>query len=155
MKIYPRITIDSARQVRRLAHLVQGQISVSFGKRVARYMKQVVGPWLAGLFDNDKSVSHAASDSLKRVFPSEEKMKSVWNIYMSFIVQFAIDSITRETPQTLSDERTTKPDDAASKYARVVGSMISMVAGAIGKGIFMLKDLFHGSLGVCRGKCHV
>ena len=133
MKLYPRTSIDSARQVRRLAHLVQGQISVSFGKRVARYMQQIIGTWLAGLYDNDRSVARAALDSLKQVFPSEEKMKGVWRVYLPSLVQFAIDAITRETPTTLSDERTTKPDDASAKYARVVGTMIFMVTNAIGK----------------------
>lgn len=133
MKLYPRTSIDSARQVRRLAHLVQGQISVSYGKRIARYMQQIIGSWLAGLYDNDRSVARAALDSLKQVFPSEEKMRNVRRVYLSSIVQFALNAITKETPNTLSDERTTKPDDSVAKYSRVVGTMISMVTNAIGK----------------------
>lgn len=133
MKLYPRTSIDSARQVRRLAHIVQGQISVSCGKRIARHIPQVIGSWLAGLFDNDRSVARAALDSLKIVFTSDEKMKNVWRVYLPPIVRFASDAVTNETPDTLSDERTTKPDDAAAKHARLVGTMISMVTKAIGK----------------------
>ncbi len=133
MKLYSRTSIDSARQVRRLAHLVQGHICVSFGKRIARYMPQMIGAWLAGLHDNDRSVARAALDSLRQVFNSEEKMKNVWRVYLPSIAQFAIDAVTKETPHTLSDERTTKPDDAAAKHARVVGTAISLVTNAIGK----------------------
>ena len=133
MKLYPRTSIDSARQVRRLAHLVHGQISVLHGKRIARYLQQVIGCWLAGLYDNDRSVGRAALDSLRQVFPSEEKIRNVWGVYLSSIMQFALDTITKESPSTLSDERTTTPDDSTAKYFRVVGTIICMVTNAIGE----------------------
>lgn len=133
MKLYPRTSIDSARQVRRLAHVVHGQISVLHGKRIAKYLQQVIGSWLAGLYDNDKSAGRAALDAFKQVFPSEEKMKNVWGVYLSSIMQFALDTITKESPSTLSDERTATPDDSAAKYSRVVGTILCMVTNAIGK----------------------
>ena len=96
-------------------------------------MQQIIGSWLAGLYDNDRSVARAALDALKQVFPSEEKTRNVWRVYLSSVMQFALDTITKETPATLSDERTTTPDDSAAKYSRVMGSIISMVTNAIGK----------------------
>ena len=133
MKLYPRTSIDSARQVRRLAHVVHGQISVLHGKRIAKYLQQVIGSWLAGLYDNDKSAGRAALDAFKQVFPSEEKMRNVWGVYLSSIMQFALDTIRKESPSTLSDERTTTPDDSTAKYSRVIGTIICMVTNAIGK----------------------
>lgn len=96
-------------------------------------MEQVIGSWLAGLYDNDRSVAQAALGSLKEVFPSEEKMRNVWRVYLSSIMQFALDTITKESPSTLSDERTTTPDDSTAKYSRVVGTIIFMVTNAISK----------------------
>lgn len=95
-------------------------------------MTQVVSPWLAGLYDNDKSVTRAARDSLRQVFVSEMKLKSLWRVYQSSVLEYADDALTKETIYTLSDERTTSPDDASAKYARVIAAAISMVANVIG-----------------------
>lgn len=106
---------------------------MSCGKRIAKHMPQIVSSWLAGLYDNDKSVTRSARESLRRVFTSEEKLKSLWRVYQSSIVGYAGDAIEKETVYTLSDERATSPDDASAKYARVIGAAISMVATVIGK----------------------
>lgn len=97
-------------------------------------MQHIIGAWLAGLYDNDRSVARAALDSLKQVFPSEEKMKNLWRVYLPTVTQFAIDAVTKETSDTLSDSQVTTPEDAAAKYARVVGISVSMMTNAIGKG---------------------
>lgn len=83
--------------------------------------------WLAGLYDNDKSVSRAANESFYKIFNSEEKRRHVWRLYQSSILEYAQDVINKETANTLSDERTVSPDDAYAKYSRVVGAAIMMV----------------------------
>lgn len=95
-------------------------------------MPSIVSSWLAGLYDNDKVVVRTARDSLARVFTSEEKLKSLWRIYQSSILEYAENVVSKETVFTLSDERTASPDDASAKYARAAGSAISMVANIIG-----------------------
>ena len=132
IKVYPRTSIDNSRRVRQLAHVLQGEIALSCGKRIARYMPQAVGSWLLGVYDNDKTVSRAAQASFKLVFPSEEKYNGVWKIYQSDIVKFGRNVIEHETPNTLSDERTTSPDDANTKYYRTLGAIILAVTRLIG-----------------------
>ncbi|KAL8740038.1 MAG: hypothetical protein Q9184_008539, partial [Pyrenodesmia sp. 2 TL-2023] len=135
IKVYPRTSIDTARRVRQLAHLLQGAIARTSGKKFARCMSDVVGPWLAGTFDGDKMVSNAAKESLKHVFQSDEKLKNVWRAYLSSILQYCSDAILKETADTLSDERTVSPDDAFAKHARVLASAIHVVRYAMGKQI--------------------
>ncbi len=94
---------------------------------MARHMPTVVAAWVAGQYDNDKSVSRAANESLKRVFSTEEKMKNVWRLYQTSILEYARDVIAKETTNTLSDERTTSADDSSAKYSRVVSASIMMV----------------------------
>ena len=94
---------------------------------MAKHMPQVVSPWVAGQYDNDKSVSRAANESFKRVFSSEEKVKNVWRLYQIPIIEFARDVIVKETTNTLSDERTTSPDDSSAKYSRVLSASMMMV----------------------------
>ncbi len=95
-------------------------------------MSSIVSSWLAGLYDNDRAVTRTARESLRQVFTSEEKLKSLWRIYQSSILRYAEEAVLKETVYTLSDERTTSPDDASAKYARVAGAAISMVANIIG-----------------------
>ena len=95
-------------------------------------MPKIVGAWLCGLYDNDKLVTRAARDSFSQVFPNEEKQQNVWKLCQSSILEYCRDAIFKESTRTLSDERTTSPDDAEAKYARVVGSAISVVTQTLG-----------------------
>ena len=106
-------------------------MSLSCGKRVARHLPTIVGPWLAGLYDVDRSVARATQESLEQVFPSVEKRSNLWRLYRSFIIAFCNDAVTKESVYTLSDERTISPDDALAKHARVVGASILVVINMI------------------------
>ena len=98
-------------------------------------MPKIIGPWLSGLYDNDRSVSRAAQQSLKQVFPSEEKLLNLWRLYQASIIAYSLDTITKETVNTLSDERTTSPDDALAKHARVLATGILIVTHLIGQDV--------------------
>ncbi|KEY79644.1 RING zinc finger protein [Aspergillus fumigatus] len=127
IKIYPRASIDLSRRVRQTAHSAQGSIASVVGKRIAPYLPKVIGAWLAGFYDNDRPVHRAALESFMLVFTTEEKRNGVWKVYQSSILDFVDDVILQQTPQTLSDERTVKPDDAEAKYARVVGTALLLL----------------------------
>ena len=92
-----------------------------------------MAPWLAGQYDNDKSVSRAARESFDNVFVSEDKKRTVWRLYQGSIINYARDVVVKETSSTLSDERTVSPDDAAAKYSRTVGASIMIVSNLIGE----------------------
>ena len=109
---------------------MQGAFTAAAGKRVVPYLPKVIGPWLSGTFDNDKSVSRSAQDALEKSFPTQEKQKAVWKLYQRSLLEYAEDTILHQTPQTLSDERTTSPDDAEAKHVRVVGTA-SLVLGQL------------------------
>ena len=94
-------------------------------------MPRVAASWVAGQYDNDKSVSRAANESFKRVFSAEEKMKNVWRLYHVSILEYARDVIVKETPSTLSDERTTSPEESSAKYSRVASASVMMVTNLI------------------------
>ncbi|KAK1146565.1 hypothetical protein N8T08_002995 [Aspergillus melleus] len=127
VKIYPRASIDLSRRVRQTAYTIQGSVSSLVGKRIARFLPKVVGAWLAGLYDNDKPVHRSALESFTRVFSTDEKRKGVWKVYQTSILDFVDDVILQQTPQTLSDERTVKPDDAEAK------SIYTLVRSAVAK----------------------
>lgn len=94
-------------------------------------MPKVVGAWLAGLYDNDKSVSLAANASFNSVFSTPEKMHNLRKAYQQQILEYCRNVIDNETPKTLSDERITNPDDAEGKYNRVIASSIAAIASLL------------------------
>ena len=100
---------------------------------MAKYLPKIIGSWLAGLFDIDRSVTRAAQESLTKVFSSEDKLKTLWKRYQGFILEYSRDALFKETVQTLSDERTTSPDDALAKYTRLISTAMLMVSNALGE----------------------
>ena len=71
-------------------------------------------------------------ESFTRVFSTDEKRNGVWKVYQSSILGFVDDVVLQQTPLTLSDERTVKPDDAEAKYARVVGTALLLFNRILG-----------------------
>lgn len=122
-----------------MAHSIQGSIACLVGKRIARYLPKVIGAWLAGLYDNDRPVHRSALESFTRVFSTDEKRLGVWKVYQTAILDFVDDAILQQTPQTLSDERTVKPDDAKAKHARVVGTAILLFNRILGLSLTSLE----------------
>ncbi|KAF7197399.1 E3 ubiquitin-protein ligase listerin [Pseudocercospora fuligena] len=131
VKQYPRLSIDNARRVRQLSHQLTGQIGAKLGKRIAKQLPKIVGPWLAGTFDVDRSVSKAAQDALASVFPSSEKVQGLRNTFHESIITYCKEAVLNETVGTLSDERSVSPDDAKATYARVVSSAIAVISSLV------------------------
>lgn len=121
-----------SRRVRQLAHIIQGMISGLVGKRVVPHLPKVVGAWLAGLYDNDRPVQRSALESFTSIFSTEAKRSNLWKIYQSSTLDFVDDVLLHQTPLTLSDERTTKRDDAEAKYSRVVGAALLLFNRILG-----------------------
>lgn len=118
--------------MRQNAHTLHGQICAASGKRIAKHMSSVIGPWLAGIHDGDRSVMKSAQDALVLVFPTAEKRSSLSRAYHGPILEFCSDAVLKETPQSLSDERNTTPEDSEAKYARLVASSISVITNLFG-----------------------
>ncbi len=90
-------------------------------------MPRIAGAWAAASFDNDKAVSRATQDSLKKVFTSPEKLARFWIAYQGSILEYCRDALMKESAQTLSDERIISPEEASSKYARVLSCAVLVI----------------------------
>ncbi|EXJ57641.1 hypothetical protein A1O7_07990 [Cladophialophora yegresii CBS 114405] len=131
ISLYPRTSIDNSRRVRQLAHTSQGSLTTLAGKRIAPQLPKVIGAWLSGLYDSDRLVARTAQDSVSTAFNTEDKRRALWKVYRGALVDYANDAILVQTPQTLSDERSTTPDDAESKFVRVVGNAVQLLSQVI------------------------
>ena len=97
-----------------------------------KYIPRVVGAWLAGTFDRDRVVSRAASDGLSSFLKTDEKTIQFWRKCHVQILDYASEAI-RETPDSLSDERSTTKEDAEAKYYRVIGGSLSLIINLLQK----------------------
>lgn len=132
IELYPRTSIDNSRRVRELSHLLQLELLKSARKRMEKHVPSVVGAWLSGLYDRDRGVARAANDGLSSFLTTPEKMLAFWRKCQRPVLDYAISAI-QETRETLSDERSTTPEDAEAKYFRVVTSSLSLVLGLLQK----------------------
>ena len=130
-KLFPRTSIDNTNRVRQSCYSLQGKVATLCGKGFVKYMPSTVGPWLAGTFDRDRQVSRAARGSVDSTFATEEKRRGVWKAFQEPILDYCLDTIQKESVQTLSDERTASPDDAQAKYSRAVGGALLTITGLL------------------------
>lgn len=100
---------------------------------MAKKLPAFVGPWLAGTFDRDKRVLRAATEALGSFLQTKEKEEAFWKAVQARVLEFAIEAI-KETPDTLSDERSTTKQDSDAKYHRVVGASLCLALHLIRKG---------------------
>lgn len=124
--LYPKLSIDSSRTVRALAHKVQGLICRILGKQSSKYLKESIGPWLAGLYDTDKSVVTAAEHAIDIVFPTQDKKDSLTKVFESTLLDYIYDVVACQSIQSLSDERYVAKDEAEAKYYRTVRAAIAL-----------------------------
>ena len=103
-------------------------------------MPAIIPSWLAALNDPDKAVSRAAQESFRQVFATEEKTQNVWRVYRQAIAEYTGNVVAKETENTLSDERTTSPDDASAKYSRVAGCAVMVLTNLLGKPLSLLDS---------------
>ena len=89
-------------------------------------MPQIIGPWIAGTYDNDRTVAGAARQSFSETF-GLEKLKKVWEVYRGDILEYTSNIITNEQVNTLSDERQVTKEDAEAKFARVISACIAVL----------------------------
>ncbi|KIW23957.1 uncharacterized protein PV07_09702 [Cladophialophora immunda] len=131
VNLYPRTSMDNARRVRQLAHALQGSLTALAGKRMAPHLPKVIGAWLSGCYDNDKLVARTSQESVAAAFATDDKRRALWKVYRNALLDYADDAILVQTPQTLSDERSTTPDDSEAKFVRVAGNAMQMLSQAI------------------------
>ncbi|KAK5137975.1 hypothetical protein LTR08_005772 [Meristemomyces frigidus] len=133
VKLFPRLSIDSARRVRQLSQTVNGSVCSRCGKRMAKHLPKIAGPWLAGSYDSDRAAAKAAQSALTLVFPTADKVAGLRKTFSAAIMEHCRNAVLHESVQTLSDERTVSPDDAEGTYARVIATSLAVIASLLGQ----------------------
>lgn len=127
VQLYPKLSIDSSRNVRQLAHKAQGLLCRILGKASSRYLKESIGPWVTGLYDTDKLVVIAAENALDLVFPTQEKKEALYKVFEQTLLEYIHNVIAVETMSSLSDERFVTKEEAEHKYYRTQRASVALL----------------------------
>ena len=100
--MFSHLATDVSNSVRRLAHVVHEQICTLAGKRVAKAMPTLCGPWISGLFEPDRAVARAAVSSFEHIFASPEKQIGVMKAYQQSLLEYVRDIVLYESGESLS-----------------------------------------------------
>lgn len=125
-QIYPKLAIDSSRNVRITSQKIQGKLGLLLGKRLAKYLKYNVTPWLFGLYDMDRVVISTTQNSLDTVFSTPEKRSALFTVFLDQHLDLIYNLITIENSNTLSDERFVSKEESESKYSNTLKCAIEL-----------------------------
>ncbi|KAK9240258.1 hypothetical protein V1525DRAFT_395466 [Lipomyces kononenkoae] len=126
VQFYPQLAHEFSRRLRTIAHKLQGDLFNRFQRQSAKYMKETVGPWLGGLYDNDKVVARAATVAFETVFTSEEKRRQVFQVFHVQLLDYVKHAISAKDTHSLSDEKYFTQTDIETKVNREIASGIAL-----------------------------
>ncbi|ORX72453.1 hypothetical protein DL89DRAFT_113333 [Linderina pennispora] len=124
--LFRKHIFDPDRRVRAAVATVNAALVKSAGKRLAPNLKQLIGAWIASYFDPHREVAKTSKKAYETVFP-ESRRKEVFAYCMDELVDFAVDNIVNQTPETLSDPRFADAEEMKSKFEQVIGASFGIL----------------------------
>ncbi|KAG0369899.1 hypothetical protein BC939DRAFT_460957 [Gamsiella multidivaricata] len=123
IKVYIKLTTDVDRRVRLLTNNVHSLLVKRVKKKLAPYLKDVVGAWIGTFFDPTRDVARVANEAFKSAFP-DNKREQVVSFCLQDMIYYISEILLNKTPETLSDPRFNTKEEMDTRYARVASSSI-------------------------------
>lgn len=129
VQLYPKLSVDDSRKIRVTAHQIQSLFVLKLGKKYAKYLRDTIAIWLAGIYDSDRTVSKICNESIHSTFNGDKvKISNLWKIFFPQIIKYSHQVICCETKDTISDERFSTKDETEAKFIRLLqGSILVLV----------------------------
>ncbi|RZF45698.1 hypothetical protein LSTR_LSTR004993 [Laodelphax striatellus] len=123
-RLYCLLATDNEHRVREAAHNAHRAVVSAVGRSIAPHLKQLAGAWFCSQFDTYPPAASAASLSFKEAFPPN-KLSEAIIFCKEEIMNYIHDNLMNQTPQTLSNPKTTTQDEMEAKYQRVMTSCLT------------------------------
>ncbi|KAG0329930.1 hypothetical protein BGZ99_010041 [Dissophora globulifera] len=123
IRLYIKLTTDVDRRVRLLTNNVHLLLVKRVKKRLAPYLKEVIGAWIGTFFDPTKDVARVAMEAFKSAFP-DNKREQVLSFCLQDIIYYVSEILLTKTPETFSDPRFNTKEEMETRYARVASSSL-------------------------------
>ncbi|GMF61920.1 unnamed protein product [[Candida] boidinii] len=109
VQLYAKLSIDNSKKIRSTSHQIQSKFVVLLGKKYLKSLRDTIGIWLNGCFDNDRNNSRVCIQSLQSAFnDNTEKINNLWEVFAYQIINYSSQIIRFESKDSLSDERILK-----------------------------------------------
>ncbi|KAF9349655.1 hypothetical protein BGX26_012073 [Mortierella sp. AD094] len=123
IKLYIKLTTDVDRRVRLLTNNVHMLLVRRVKRKLAPYLKEVIGAWIGTFFDPTRDVARVATEAFKSAFP-DNKREQVISFCLQDIIYYVSEILLNKTPETLSDPRFNTKEEMETRYARVASSSL-------------------------------
>ncbi|KAI1319237.1 hypothetical protein EDD11_004631 [Mortierella claussenii] len=123
IKLYIKLTTDVDRRVRLLTNNVHLLLVKRVKKKLAPYLKEVIGAWIGTFFDPTRDVARIAADAFKSAFP-DNKREQVISFCLPDMIFYVSEILLNKTAETLSDPRFNTKEEMDTRYARVASSSL-------------------------------
>ncbi|XP_067945873.1 E3 ubiquitin-protein ligase listerin-like [Watersipora subatra] len=121
-RIYSKLAIDYDHRVREAAHNALKEVASRSGRNLAPYLKQLIGAWMLSFCDGHAPAASAARSAFQSVFNSETKSTEAVVYCHAEIIKYLYDMLFNASPETLSDSKTTSPEEMKEKYERALSA---------------------------------
>ncbi|KAF9112915.1 hypothetical protein BGX27_002580 [Mortierella sp. AM989] len=123
IKLYIKLTTDVDRRVRISTNNVHLLLVKRVKKKLAPYLKEVIGAWIGTFFDPTREVARIALEAFKSAFP-DNKREQVISFCLQDVIYYVSEILLNKTPETLSDPRFITKEEMETRYARVASSSL-------------------------------
>ncbi|GME71652.1 unnamed protein product [[Candida] boidinii] len=141
VQLYAKLSIDNSKKIRSTSHQIQSKFVVLLGKKYLKSLRDTIGIWLNGCFDNDRNNSRICIQSLQSAFnDNTEKINNLWEVFAYQIINYSSQIIRFESKDSLSDERIVNKEEAETKFNRILICSIQLLTQIIVKRSGEFKD---------------
>ncbi|KAF9436112.1 hypothetical protein BGZ76_004789 [Entomortierella beljakovae] len=138
IKLYIKLTTDVDRRVRLLTNSVHTLLVRRVKRKLAPYLKEVIGAWIGTFFDPSKDVARLAMEAFKSAFP-DNKREQVISFCLQDMIYYITEILLKKTPETFSDPRFNTKEEMEARYSRVASSSLYTIG-------FIIENLTPESL---------
>ncbi|XP_045135488.1 E3 ubiquitin-protein ligase listerin-like [Portunus trituberculatus] len=126
-RLYAKLSIDVERRVREGVQSCHRVLSSRVGRQMAPHLKVIMPAWVTAVCDPHTLAADAAAKAFQEAFP-RDKRAEVISFTLQEIMSHFVDMLFVQTPQTLSDPKTTAVEDMENKYIRILSSSLQALS---------------------------
>lgn len=126
-RLYAKLSIDVERRVREGVQSCHRILSSRVGRLMAPHLKVIMPAWVIAVCDPHTPAADGAAKAFQEAFPRDKRAEVIL-FTLREIVSHIADMLFVQTPQTLSDPKTTAVEDMESKYIRILSSSLQALS---------------------------
>ncbi|XP_053396155.1 E3 ubiquitin-protein ligase listerin-like [Mercenaria mercenaria] len=125
-RTYNKMALDIDYRVREAAQQAMSTLVSRVRRNLAPYLRNLMGAWVLSQCDTYPTVASSAQGAFQDAFPPVKQTEALVFCKES-VLEYLTENLITHTQQTLSDPKSTEPEDMENKYNRVLTSSLLAV----------------------------